>query len=130
MADLRKLAEAARGKAHAPYSNFHVGVALETNDGLTFSGANMENASYPEGWCAETTAIAHMQMAAPGSRIKRVLVLGQGDGVLTPCGGCRQRLSEFSGADTQVECTNLKGDTRTFRMDELLPAAFDLDPSH
>lgn len=128
MDDLRKLAQQARECAHAPYSKFHVGVAIETDRGERFSGANMENASYPEGWCAETSALAHMQMASPGSKISRVYVLGQGDGILTPCGGCRQRLAEFGDADTQVVCANLDGLSKTFSLGELLPAAFDLDP--
>lgn len=128
MADLRTLAEQARACAHAPYSKFHVGVALETTEGECFSGANMENASYPEGWCAETSALAHMQMAKPGAQLARVYVLGQGDGILTPCGGCRQRLAEFGDAHTQVVCANLAGVEKTFTLGELLPAAFDLDP--
>ena len=129
MSDLRAAAEKARACAHAPYSNFHVGVAIQTQDGQRFSGANMENASYPEGWCAETSALAHMQMASPGARLAQVYVLGQGEGILTPCGGCRQRLAEFGDADTQVICANLAGDEKMFTLGQLLPAAFDLDPS-
>ena len=129
MSDLRTLAEQARACAHAPYSQFHVGVAIETLGGQCFSGANMENASYPEGWCAETSALAHMQMASPGARLARVYVLGQGEGFLTPCGGCRQRLAEFGDADTQVVCANLAGQEKSFTLGQLLPAAFDLDPT-
>ena len=84
MSDLREQATSARDCAHAPYSNFHVGVAVKTIEGDVFLGANMENASYPEGWCAETSALAQMQMARPGARLSEVYVLGQGEGVLTP----------------------------------------------
>ena len=126
MSDLRHQAMSARDCAHAPYSNFHVGVAVKTTEGDVFLGANMENASYPEGWCAETSALAHMQMARPGARLAEVYVLGQGEDVLTPCGGCRQRLSEFGGADTQITCANLKGDEQVFTLGQLLPSAFDL----
>ena len=126
MSDLREQAMNARGCAHAPYSNFHVGVAVKTTQGDVFLGANMENASYPEGWCAETSALAHMQMARPGAGLAEVYVLGQGEGVLTPCGGCRQRLSEFGGAETKVICANLKGDEQVFTLGQLLPSAFDL----
>lgn len=125
--EIRELAKQAREKAYAPYSKFHVGVALETVDGQFFTGANMENASYPEGWCAETSALAHMQMATPGAQIKRVYVLGQFDVPLTPCGGCRQRLAEFASAGTEVVCANLAGTERSYKLSELLPAAFDLD---
>ena len=126
MSDLRQQAMSARDCAHAPYSNFYVGVAVKTTEGDVFLGANMENASYPEGWCAETSALAHMQMARPGARLAEVYVLGQGEGVLTPCGGCRQRLSEFGGAETKVTCANLKGDEQVFTLGQLLPSAFDL----
>ena len=126
MSDFREHAMSARDCAHAPYSNFHVGVAVKTTEGEVFLGANMENASYPEGWCAETSALAQMQMARPGARLSEVYVLGQGEGVLTPCGGCRQRLSEFGGAETKVTCANLKGDEQVFTLGQLLPSAFDL----
>ena len=103
-----------------------MGVAVKTTEGDVFLGANMENASYPEGWCAETSALAQMQMARPGARLSEVYVLGQGEGVLTPCGGCRQRLSEFGGAATKVTCANLNGDEQLFTLGQLLPSAFDL----
>ena len=126
MSDLRALALHAREHAHAPYSNFHVGVALESSRGQTYTGANMENASYPEGWCAETSALAHMLMQEKQPTIAKVYVLGQGEGVLTPCGGCRQRLAEFSNSDTEVVCANLAGEEKRYLLKELLPAAFDL----
>ena len=125
-------AGAVRERAHAPYSRFHVGAALRTEGGAVFAGANVENASYPEGWCAETSAIAQMVAAAPpgpGRRIAAVAVVADRiDGRLTtPCGGCRQRLAEFAGPDTPVHVSDPSGGTETFTMRELLPAAFALD---
>lgn len=123
---LREQALKAREQAHAPYSNFHVGVAIKSQSGAVYTGANMENASYPEGWCAETTALAHLLMQERQPVLREVYVLGQGEGILTPCGGCRQRLSEFSDGQTEVVCANLAGHEQRFLLKDLLPAAFDL----
>lgn len=125
-------AKSVRDRAHAPYSRFHVGAAIRAEDGSVHAGANVENGSYPEGWCAETSAIAHMVAAAPpgpGRKIAAVAVVADRiEGRLTtPCGGCRQRLSEFAAADTPVHVSDPTGETRTFTMRELLPAAFALD---
>ena len=125
-------AKAVRGRAHAPYSKFPVGAALRSVDGVVHVGANVENASFPEGWCAETSAIAHMVAAATnaeGRRIAAVSVVAERiDGRLTtPCGGCRQRLAEFAGPDTPIDVIDPSGEGRTFALRELLPAAFDLD---
>ncbi len=125
-------ASAVRERAHAPYSGFHVGAALRTGAGTVFAGANVENASFPEGWCAETSAIAHMVAAAPagpGRRIAAVSVVADRiDGRLTsPCGGCRQRLAEFASPDTPVHISDPSGATETYTMRDLLPAAFALE---
>lgn len=130
--ELYERARAVRERAHAPYSRFHVGAALRAEDGSIHAGANVENGSFPEGWCAETSAIAHMVAAAPpgpGRRIAAVAVVADRiEGRLTtPCGGCRQRLSEFASADTPVHVSDPAGATQTFTMRELLPAAFALD---
>ena len=125
-------AKAVRERAHAPYSKFLVGAALRTEDGKVYAGANVENGSYPEGWCAETSAIAHMVAAAPpgpGRRIAEVSVVADRiEGRLTtPCGGCRQRLAEFAAPDTPVHVSDPTGKTETFTMRDLLPAAFSLE---
>ena len=125
--EMLRLAAAARRNAHAPYSGFQVGVCLRTAEGEHFTGCNVENASYPEGACAETAAIGAM-VAAGGRRIAEVLVLAEGERLCTPCGGCRQRLSEFAGPDTPVHVAGPQGLRRTFSLGELLPAAFSLDP--
>ncbi len=130
--ELFAAAKAVRAHAHAPYSRFHVGAALRTDAGTVHSGANVENASYPEGWCAETSAIAQM-VAAGGTaaerRIVAVAVVAERiEGRLTtPCGGCRQRLAEFAGPDTPVDVIDPSGAGQTFTMRELLPSAFDME---
>jgi cytidine deaminase len=123
---------AVRGHAHAPYSKFHVGAAILSEAGTVHVGANVENASYPEGCCAETSAISAMVAASapgPARRIAEVTVVADRiEGRLTtPCGGCRQRLAEFSGPATPVHVIDPSGEGRTWRMDELLPAAFAMD---
>ncbi|MGR3782133.1 MAG: cytidine deaminase [Albimonas sp.] len=128
--DLFRTALAARAKAYAPFSNFAVGVALRTASGAIFAGANIENQSFPEGWCAETTAIGHMIMAAktPEDRvIVEVVVAGELSVPLTPCGGCRQRLAEFGRPDTVVHSANAEGIRASWTLAELLPAGFALD---
>jgi len=128
--DLFRAALAARAKAYAPFSNFAVGVALRTASGAIFAGANIENQSFPEGWCAETTAIGHMIMAAktPEDRvIVEVVVAGELSVPLTPCGGCRQRLAEFGRPDTVVHSANAEGIRASWTLAELLPAGFALD---
>lgn len=120
-------AAAARAKAYAPYSNFLVGAAIRVPSGAIFAGANVENAAYPQGHCAEASAIAAMIVA--GEReIAEVLVIGAGDGLVTPCGGCRQRIREFAEPEIPVHVAGLEGLRRTFTLEELLPWSFG--PSH
>ena len=121
--DLHKLALEAATHAHAPYSDFPVGAAIRTVDGRTYAGCNVENASYPEGWCAETSAIAHMVMDG-GGKIAEVAVLGLKAELCTPCGGCRQRLAEFGAAETKVHLCNRDGLVETVTLGDLLPFAF------
>ena len=121
-----------RARAHAPYSRFPVGAAIRTQSGAIYAGANVENAAFPEGWCAETSAIAAMVAASqpgPDRRIAAVTVVAEpiDDRPVTPCGGCRQRLAEFGGPDTLVHVLDPKGRGRSFRLGELLPAAFSAD---
>lgn len=130
--ELFERAGAVRERAHAPYSKFRVGAALRTEAGTVFGGTNVENGSYPEGWCAETSAIAHMVAAAPpgpGRRIAAFAVVADRiEGRLTtPCGGCRQRIAEFARPDTPIHVSDPQGETQTFTMRELLPAAFSLE---
>ena len=123
--DLFAAARAAMAHAHVPYSHFPVGVALRTEDGKVFSGCNIENSSFPEGWCAETSAISHMIMAG-GRRIAEVAVVAQKMARITPCGGCRQRLREFGTAATRVHLCDDDGIVETVTLGDLLPKAFEL----
>ena len=122
---LHKAAVAARSKAHAPSSKFRVGAAIRGASGQIYTGANVENASYPEGWCAETSAIAAMIMAGE-TQITEVCVVGTGTQLVTPCGGGRQRLAEFSAAQTPVHVGDDNRIQRSFTLSELLPQAFIL----
>jgi len=118
-------ARAAMENAHAPYSFYRVGAAVRGASGRVYAGTNVENASFPEGWCAETSAIAAM-VTAGETRIEEVCVLSTGEPPATPCGGCRQRLAEFAGPDTEVHVGGPRGIVKSWRMDALLPAAFAL----
>lgn len=125
--DLFAKAKTAMRKAHAPYSQFPVGAALRTTDGRIYSGCNIEVVSFPEGWCAETTAIAHLVMDG-GGRIAEVAVVAEKLPLCSPCGGCRQRIAEFASGDTKVHLCDMDGGVRkTVTMAELLPFAFDTD---
>ena len=123
--DLLAAAAAARANAHAPYSRFAVGAALRTVSGRIFAGCNVENASYPVGTCAEAGAVAAM-VAAGERRIVEVLVLGEIDPPLTPCGACRQSLAEFGTPDVPVHAAAPDGVKATHRLGDLLPHAFAL----
>ena len=124
MRDLLTAAMAARVKAHAPYSKFYVGAAIRDEQGRIHAGCNIENAAYPQGWCAETSAIAALVMAG-GKRIVEMVVIGNGHDLCTPCGGCRQKIREFAGGDVKIHCCTEDGElVRTFTLDELLPASF------
>lgn len=121
--DMIVLARATKQKAYAPYSNFNVGACLRAEDGSLHAGANVENVAYPEGQCAEASAIGAM-IAAGARKIVEVVVMGDGDGLCTPCGGCRQRLNEFATPDTPVHICGPEGLRKTFTLGELLPHAF------
>ena len=114
----------ARAKAYAPYSKFLVGAALRDEAGHIHSGCNVENAAYPQGTCAEAGAIAAMVLAG-GTRIMEAAVVGAGDGLVTPCGGCRQKLREFGSGDLIIHVCDERGKIRrSFTLNELLPASF------
>jgi cytidine deaminase len=113
----------ARNKAHAPYSHFHVGAAIEAVDGRVFTGCNVENATYGLSVCAERVAI--FKAISEGVRkFQRIAVSADTDVLTPPCGACRQILWEFCG-DIEVTLTNLKGKTETLRLKDLFPRPFD-----
>ena len=109
--------------SHAPYSGVHVAAAVEAPDGRLHYGVNVENAAYRLGTCAETLAIASM-VRDGGHEVKALLVLGDGDPLVTPCGGCRQRLREFAAPGTPVLVANRDEVRKRFTLEELLPASF------
>lgn len=119
---LVELAGAAREHAHAPYSRFRVGAALRDERGGLHTGANVENASYPQGQCAETGAIG--ALIASGARsIEEIAVLADTE-LITPCGGCRQRLAELAGPEVSVHLCGPEGLRRTVSLGELFPLGF------
>lgn len=124
--DLFQAAVDAMARAHAPYSKFPVGAAIRTVDGRVYAGANIEVASYPEGWCAETTALSHYVMGG-GGEIAEVCVVAERMARITPCGGCRQRLAEFGRADTLLHLCDDKGIVETTTLGAMLPLGFQGD---
>ena len=127
--DLIQLARAAAQKAYAPYSRFNVGCAIESVDGEVVTGANMENACYRLGICAEQSALTAAQHAFGLNKVARIAVSGgDGDMVCTPCGGCRQAILEAAqvgGRDVEILCSSGDGsavDRHT--IGELIPFGF------
>jgi cytidine deaminase len=116
-------ARAARNNAHAPYSRFKVGAALQDEQGRIHVGCNVENSAYPQGLCAEAGAIAAM-VAAGGTRIVAAVVVGEGPQPCTPCGGCRQKLREFGRDDTPLVAADMQQVRGRFTLGELLPHGF------
>jgi cytidine deaminase len=117
-------AQTARLQAYAPYSTFLVGAALRDEQGRIHAGCNVENAAYPQGSCAEAGAIAALVLAG-GRHITAVAVCADaGERVVTPCGGCRQKLREFAGDTTPVLISDPSGLRARFTLGELLPASF------
>ncbi|MFE8873409.1 cytidine deaminase [Acetobacter persici] len=125
LSDLTQKALAARSNAYAPYSRFHVGAALITEDGQVFAGCNVENAAYPEGVCAEAGAISAMIAAGGSRKIATILVAGKGPAPCLPCGGCRQKIREFATQRTCVLVVDEDG-KQLFKdnLHALLPASF------
>ncbi|HEX9121865.1 MAG TPA: cytidine deaminase [Actinomycetota bacterium] len=119
--DLVEAAKAARANAYAPYSNFSVGAAVLAG-GRIFAGVNVENASYPQGICAERAAV-FAAVAAGHRQIDAVAVAAGNDDITPPCGGCRQVLNEF-GPDMLVVSESAGGHRKRWRLSVLLPDAF------
>jgi len=126
MKELLQAADAVRARAWVPYSRFAVGAAIRTPSGAVHVGCNVENAAYPQGQCAEATAIGTM-VSAGETRILEIAVVGSGPDPCAPCGGCRQRIAEFALPETVVHMASAGGRTvQTVPFRELLPHAFAL----
>ena len=122
---LLEAAQKAKDRAYAPYSHFHVGAALLTPSGKIYSGCNVENTSYGLTICAERNAI--FQMVANGEQqIEEILVTGDTEEFLPPCGSCRQVIAEFSKKETAVYMCNKYGKWQKTTVGELIPYTFFL----
>jgi len=127
MDDLLHLARTMMVHAYAPYSKFPVGAAVRDEDGGIHGGCNVENAAFPQGLCAEAGAVAAL-VAAGKRRVLECAVIGRGPEVITPCGGCRQKLREFAADDMKIHLCGPDGLHRTVTLDMLLPMSFG--PQH
>lgn len=122
-------AKLGREKAYVPYSKFGVGAALLTKDGKVYQGCNIENAAYSMCNCAERTAI--FKAYSEGDRDFQLLaVVADTERPCSPCGACRQVISELCPRDMLVVLTNLKGDKQEITVADLLPGAFSPEDLH
>jgi cytidine deaminase len=121
--ELFEAAREAMAFAHAPYSKFPVGAAIRAEDGNIYKGANIENLSFPQGWCAEPSAISAMVMGG-AKKITEIAVIAEKLALCPPCGGCRQKIAEFASADTKIYLCDDAGVQKVMTMDELLPFSF------
>lgn len=119
--DLIEKALKAKEKAYVPYSNFHVGAAVETCDGSVYTGCNIENASYSPTICAERTAI-FKAVSEGKTKIKKIAIVGDSD-MTYPCGVCRQVIREF-GRDAEIIIANSKDEYKIYSLEDLLPHSF------
>lgn len=115
------------GNSHAPYSGVHVAAAVESPEGAVHYGVNVENAAYPQGWCAEASAIG-AAVGAGHPAIVRVFVTSNLPDLVWPCGGCRQKIFEFAQAGCEVVALAPDGRTGSRTIEALLPLGFRLDP--
>jgi len=127
--ELVGLAREAASRAYAPYSRFNVGCAVESAEGEVVTGANMENACYRLGVCAEQSALAAAQHRFGLDKVIRIAIAGgEGSTVCTPCGGCRQAILEaarLSGRNIEIICASGDGSAlERHRIDELIPFSF------
>ncbi|MEK4748294.1 MULTISPECIES: cytidine deaminase [Niallia] len=120
---LMEEAKLAREKAYVPYSKFKVGAALLSEKGVVYRGCNIENAAYSMTNCAERTAL-FKAVSEGDTTFKKLIVVADTEGPISPCGACRQVISELCPKDMEVILTNLKGDVQTLTVAELLPGAF------
>ena len=116
-------AKKVREKSYTPYSKFKVGAAFLTEDNSIVVGCNVENAAYPQSQCAEASAIGNL-ISQGYKNIVEIVVIGSGNKLCSPCGGCRQRLREFSKLDVPIHMCSVEGHIKTSTLGELLPDSF------
>ncbi|NMD71889.1 cytidine deaminase [Bacillus sp. DNRA2] len=122
-------AKVAREKAYVPYSKFKVGAALLTEDGKVYHGCNIENAAYSVTNCAERTAL-FKAYSEGDTKFSKLVVIADTERPVSPCGACRQVISELCPKDMVVVLTNLKGDIHEITVENLLPGAFSSEDLH
>ncbi len=124
--ELIDIAAEARERSYSPYSHFAVGAALLCSDGAVYIGANVENASYPLCMCAERNAIYNAMMDGKTSEdFLALAIIADTEDACSPCGACRQVLSELFPRTAPIYLSNLEGDVKETTIEELLPFAFD-----
>jgi cytidine deaminase len=131
MTDASEIAATLRAllpRAHAPYSGVQVACAVEGADGTTHVGVNVENAAYPQGLCAEASAIS-AAVTQGTTKLTRVYVASSLPGLVWPCGGCRQKIFEFAAEGCEVVALGREGETGRQTIEQLLPSGFRLDPA-
>lgn len=121
--ELLNVANQAKERAYAPYSNFRVGAALLTEDNKVYSGINVENASHGATVCAERTAVCKA-VSEGNKKFKAIAIASDSDDYIYPCGICRQVLSEFNDGSMRIICSKRSGEYISFTLEELLPSAF------
>jgi|SRR5690554_795662 cytidine deaminase len=121
-------AKQARLKAYVPYSKFKVGAAIVLNDGTIIHGANIENSSFGLTSCAERNALFSLiSQGYDPKEIKEITIIGGSKGPISPCGACRQVMSELVPKNTKIYLANLEDEIYETSVSELLPFGFDLD---
>src|SRR5690606_1844585 len=124
--ELFEAAKKAMQFSHSPYSKFPVGAAIRADDGKVYLGANIENLSFPQGWCAEPSAISAMIMGG-AKKITEMAVIAEKLALCPPCGGCRQKIAEFATPDTRIYLCDEVGVQKVMTMEELLPFSFQTE---
>ena len=121
--EMLQMACNAMDKAYVPNSVFRVGAVIKAQSGKLYAGCNVENAAYPTGSCAEQGAISAMILGGD-TKIQEIVVMGNGENLVSPCGACRQRIREFATADTIIYICDRNGIRKSMTLDELLPVSF------
>ncbi len=123
MDEMLQMARDAMDRAYVPYSHFRVGAAIRAQSGKLYAGCNVENAAYPAGSCAEQGAVSAMVLGGD-DKIAEIVVMGDGENLVSPCGSCRQRIREFATPQTVVHICDRNSVRKSMLLSELLPVSF------